>query len=161
MGLAELSTVLWRQRELLQLLLFKLEEEQLLLASGRSRWLTHATREVEMVLSEISRAELARAVELESVAPELGLPTTATLAELVEKAPEPWADLFAQHRRAFLEAVEEISTVAESNRDLLRRGYVAVADTLRGLGGLETHGYDAEGRPATVQGRGHLVDGTV
>ena len=50
MSLTEVSSILWRERELLELLLFKLEEEQLLLAAGRSRWLGHATREVEMVL---------------------------------------------------------------------------------------------------------------
>ena len=53
MGLAEVSTVLWTERELLELLLFKLEEEQLVLASGRTRWLAHATREVEMVIEQI------------------------------------------------------------------------------------------------------------
>src|SRR4051794_6621516 len=40
-NLTDLSSVLWRARELLELLLFKLEEEQLLLASNRSRWLAH------------------------------------------------------------------------------------------------------------------------
>src|SRR5438270_5256883 len=64
MGLAEVSNILWQERQLMELLLFKLEEEQLVLASGRSRWLNHATREVEMVLEEIKRAEVARAVEV-------------------------------------------------------------------------------------------------
>ena len=62
MGLAEVSSTLWRQRELLELLLFKLEEEQVLLTSGRTRWLARATREVEVVLEEIRRAELLRAL---------------------------------------------------------------------------------------------------
>ena len=37
MGLAELSSILWRERDMLELLLFKLEEEQLVLAAGRTR----------------------------------------------------------------------------------------------------------------------------
>ena len=41
MGLSEASNILWRQRHLLELLLFKLEVEQTLLASGRLRWLAH------------------------------------------------------------------------------------------------------------------------
>ena len=53
MSLTDLSSVLWRSRELLELLLFKLEEEQLLLAANRSRWLAHATREVEVVLDRL------------------------------------------------------------------------------------------------------------
>ena len=73
MGLAEVSSTLWRQRELLELLLFKLEEEQVLLTSGRTRWLARATREVEVVLEEIRRAELLRAVQVDEVAVELGL----------------------------------------------------------------------------------------
>jgi len=52
-SLTDLASVLWRSRELLEMLLFKLEEEQLLLAAGRSRWLSHATREVEVVLDQI------------------------------------------------------------------------------------------------------------
>ena len=41
MGLSDVSNILWRERQLLELLLFKLEEEQLVLASGRARWLSH------------------------------------------------------------------------------------------------------------------------
>ena len=55
MGLNELSGVLWRERQLLELLLFKLEEEQLILTSGRTQWLGHATREVESVLDQIRK----------------------------------------------------------------------------------------------------------
>ena len=36
MGANELSALLWRERELLELLSFKLEEEQLLLTAGKS-----------------------------------------------------------------------------------------------------------------------------
>ncbi|HEX9968583.1 MAG TPA: hypothetical protein VGB03_00465, partial [Acidimicrobiales bacterium] len=65
--MSELSNLLWRERRLLDLLQFKLEEECLLLETGRSRWLAHAARETELVVDEIGRAELARALELASV----------------------------------------------------------------------------------------------
>ena len=68
MGLNELSGVLWRERQLLELLLFKLEEEQLILSSGRTQWLGHATREVESVLDQIRTAELGRAMEADDAA---------------------------------------------------------------------------------------------
>jgi len=58
MGLRDVSAILWRERHLLELLLFKLDEEQLVLAAGRTRWLARATREVEMVLEEIRQTEL-------------------------------------------------------------------------------------------------------
>ena len=41
----DLSLILWRERELLETMLYKLEVEQLVLSSGRTRWLAHATRE--------------------------------------------------------------------------------------------------------------------
>jgi hypothetical protein len=65
MALSDVSNILWRERQLLELLVFKLEEEQLVLAAGRSRWLSHATREVETILGEIKKVELDRAVEVE------------------------------------------------------------------------------------------------
>ena len=66
MGAHELSAMLWHERELLELLVFKLEEEQLLLTAGKSRWLQHATREVEQVLERLRDAGLAPAsLELE------------------------------------------------------------------------------------------------
>ncbi len=68
MSLIELSSVLWRTRELMELLLFKLEEEQVLLASGRSRWLAHATREVEMVLEQMRETEVIRAAHAQAAA---------------------------------------------------------------------------------------------
>src|SRR5688500_20288215 len=99
MTLTEVSNILWRERQLLELLLFKLEEEQLLLASGRSRWLAHATREVETVLAEIKRVELSRAVQVEGLAVELGLSPNASLRELAEDAPPPWNSVLRSEER--------------------------------------------------------------
>ncbi len=72
MSWEDLSTLLWKERELLELLLFKIEEEQLVLASGRTRWLAHATREVEVVLAEIREQELHRAVTVDALAAAIG-----------------------------------------------------------------------------------------
>src|SRR6476646_5015881 len=68
MSLSEVSNILWRERRLLDLLVFKLEEERFVLESGRMRWLTHATREVEKVLEEINRIELERAMAVAGAA---------------------------------------------------------------------------------------------
>ena len=61
-ALAHVSSALWRIRELLELLTFKLETEQVLVAAGRTRWLGRATHEVELVLEEIRHAELRRSI---------------------------------------------------------------------------------------------------
>jgi hypothetical protein len=145
MTLTEVSNTLWRERQLLELLLFKLEEEQLLLAAGRTRWLAHATREVETVLAEIRTVELARAVQVEDVAVSLGLAPTASLRELAEVAPEPWNAVLADHREAFLVATQEISTLAQDNRELLSRGYQAARSVLTSLDGSRVETYTPAG----------------
>jgi hypothetical protein len=156
MGLAEVSTVLWRERELLELLLFKLEEEQLLLSSGRTRWLPHATREVEVVLAQIRESELVRAVEVEAVAADLGLSSGPSLRALADAAPAPWSELLHGHREAFLTLTQEIAATAEANRDVLTAGQRAAHETLLGLGDpVQTYG---PRRGTAGSTRSHLVD---
>jgi hypothetical protein len=147
MSLTELSSVLWRERELLELLLFKLEEEQLLLAAGKSRWLVHATREVEMVLDEIRRAELSRSIEVSGVAESLGLDPAASLRDLAENAPSPWGDILREHRNAFLAASQEIEALARSNKELLSAGYRSAREALLSIGGereVQTYNHDGQ-----------------
>lgn len=141
MSLADLSSILWRVRETLDLLLFKLEEEQLILAAGRTRWLPHATREVEMVLDQLRRFEVLRAAETEAVASELGLPSNPSLREVADRAGQPWSELLHQHRATFLKLTAEITALAETNRDLLTTGQRAVREALLSVSGsLETYG---------------------
>jgi FlgN protein len=128
MSWEELSALLWKERELLELLLFKIEEEQLVLASGRTRWLAHATREAEVVLAEIREQELHRAVTVETLAATVGCGSQPSLTTLAARAPEPWPDLLKAHRQAFLALTAEISTMAEANRDLLAAGAKATRE---------------------------------
>ena len=120
MSLSEISNVLWRERRLLDLLLFKLEEEQLVLASGRTRWLSRAAREVETILDEIKRVELERAMAVQGSAGELGMSDTPTLRELAAIAPTPWGGIFAEHRRSLLLLTREVDSITKANRDMLR-----------------------------------------
>src|SRR3712207_8249174 len=83
MSANDLSTLLWRERELLELLLFKLEEEQLLLTAGKAKWLPFATREVEQGLGRLRKAGMERTVESAAVAAEGGLRGDANLPDLV------------------------------------------------------------------------------
>jgi flagellar biosynthesis/type III secretory pathway chaperone len=145
----EVSNILWRERHLLELLLFKLEEEQLLLAAGRARWLSHATREVEMVLEELKTVELSRAVASDAAGRELGLGADASLRALADAAPPPWRDLLHEHRRAFLELTEELVGTASTNRELLARGSQAAQDMLASLDEGRISLYDATGATTT------------
>lgn len=159
MGLGEISNILWRERQLLELLVFKLEEEQLVLASGRSRWLTHATREVEMVLDQIKEAELVRAVAVARAGIELGLGPNPSLRALAGAVDAPWQSIFDQHRRAFLSVSQEIQALAELNRELLARGQRATHEALAWLtdgdGGTELYSPSGIDRAA---GTSHLVN---
>jgi hypothetical protein len=122
MRLREVSDILWRERRLLELLQFKLTEEQLLVAAGRVRWLPNATREVELVMSELQRAELTRAVAVEDLAAELGLAPNPSLSELAIAAPDPWGPVFDRHGHALTVAVDEVQALAgQSNRLLAGR----------------------------------------
>jgi hypothetical protein len=160
MGLETVSRILWKERELLELLLFKLEEEQLVLASGRSRWLPHATREVETVLDEIRKTELLRAAEVDAAAADLGLRPGVSLGALADAAPAPWDELFRSHRQTFLSLAAEISGIAQSNRELLTAGQRAARDTLLSLGGgVET--YTPAGTAASIGQSRRIVDEAV
>jgi len=154
MGLREVSAILWKERHLLELLLFKLDEEQLVLAAGRTRWLPRATREVEMVLEELRQTELERAVEVSRLALDLALPAGASLRQLAEAAPAPWQEILVEHRQAFLALTDEITVLVRTNRELLVRGQNAVRDVLASIGDGKVEvgaGYGAgESRPFLI-----------
>lgn len=126
MAMEELSLVLWRERELLETLLFKLEEERLVLASGRSRWLPYAAREVETVLESIGHTEVLRATTADSVATAMGLPSNPSLRALAAASAEPWCSILLDHRRALVEITTEIRQSATTNRKLLSTGFLAL-----------------------------------
>lgn len=141
MGIAEVSNILWREREALELLLFKLEEEQLVLAAGRSRWLGHATREVEIVLDRIRQTELLRAIEVDVVAAQLGLAPNPSLTALADAADPPWSQLLREHWTAFRTLTTEITALAEANRHLLTAGQRAAREAMLTVtGSFETYG---------------------
>jgi hypothetical protein len=144
MGLQEVSTTLWQERNLLEMLLFKLEEEQLLLAAGRTRWLARATREVEVVLERIRDAEIMRSIEVDQVAPSLLLPPGPSLQQLAEHAPSPWDTMFHDHRQAFLELTDEITSLANANRELVARGQRATEEFLANFIEPSTSGYPTD-----------------
>jgi hypothetical protein len=160
MGLADLSSILWREREMLELLLFKLEEEQLVLATGRSRWLARATREVEMVLERLRQTEVLRAAEVTAVGVELGIGPDPKLVHLATAAGEPWTSIFREHHATFLTLTAEITSLAEANRHLLTAGQRAVRETLLSESdSVQTYGRDGTSVTAAIQAR--LLDEAV
>ena len=157
MGLNELSTALWRERELLESLLFKLEEEELVLASGRTRWLGRATREVEAVLDQIRAVELGRAIEADDAAREVGVPEGASLLELAKAAPSPWNDLFRSHHGALTDLTQQIDAIAHSNRDVLAQSVRATQEALMGISATQST-YDPKGGSSQAVDSSFLLD---
>jgi hypothetical protein len=111
--LREVSDILWRERRLLELLEFKLEEERLLTEAGLSRWIHRATREVALVRGELRRAELDRAILVQVAAAELHLEGTPTLKQLMDAAPAPWAGILDRHREALKRAAASVVDLTE------------------------------------------------
>ncbi|HVN14062.1 MAG TPA: flagellar export chaperone FlgN [Kineosporiaceae bacterium] len=160
MSLPDLAAVLWRQRDLLERLVYRLECEQLLLAAGRTRFLAVATAEVEAVLSEVRVLEVRRAAAAERAAAEVGAAAGASLEELAAAAQPPWTSVLLEHREALLALTRELAALAETNRSLVTAGLRAVETTLAGLGardGSTSVGYDARGRSDLLQGAGSMV----
>ncbi|NYG57019.1 flagellar export chaperone FlgN [Nocardioides perillae] len=153
----KLSLVLWRERELLDTLHYRLEQEQLLLASGRTRWLIRAAREVEAVLETIRETEVLRAVAADQAAASVGLPAGSSLRDLADAADEPFRSLLHDHREAFQAATLEITALADANRDLITTGYRSARETLMTLGG-PVDGYSQDGTATSVAPRHRLVD---
>jgi hypothetical protein len=160
MSLPDLAAVLWRQRELLERLVYRLECEQLLLAAGRTRFLPLATSEVEALISELSVVEMQRAAVADAVAAELGLDAGSPLEQLAGAAEPPWTGVLIEHRNALLTLTGELTRLAETNRHLMSAGLQAVEQALAGLGlrqGTTSIGYDAHGRRELISGAGATV----
>ena len=155
----ELSALLWRERDLLEILFYKLEVEQLLLVSGKTRWLNRVTDEIEETTEKIRGVGLARSVEVAGVADTIGAPENASLADLIVAASDsPWGEILRAHRVAYLELTSSISHLKDANEQLLRAASRATQETLATMSAA-THTYDARGFASTgVTGAAHLLD---
>lgn len=153
----KLSLVLWRERELLENLQYRLEVEQVVMAAGQTRWLANAARDVETAVQELREMELLRAVAADEAASAAGLAPNPSLASLLEAADEPWRSILADHREAFASMSEEIERVAATNRVLIAHGLRAAHETLLGIDG-GGHLYTAAGAAVSDGARTAVVD---
>jgi uncharacterized protein YunC (DUF1805 family) len=100
--LEHLADTLWRERHVVEFLLFKLVSARLILAAGERRFVACARDEVERVLDLLGEAEAARERGVEAVARLWNEPLDeVTIAELAIRSPEPLSTVFRDHRRAF------------------------------------------------------------
>lgn len=133
-GLSDLSQVLWRERETLELVLFKLEEQRLLLVDGQDRWVGHASRELDAVLDQLGSMELSRALASAAAAAELGVKDDSGLRDLAAAAPPPWPSVIERHVCALVRLAHEIGAVAGANRAQLAEGLAGVRKSMNSRG---------------------------
>jgi hypothetical protein len=111
-GFTTLSSTLWRLREVLDQLLFKVFQTQLVVRSGEVKWLARTTRELDAALHESRHVEILRAVETVGLADRLGVPPELTAAQLIRLAGPPWDMIFEEHRDALVALTGDIAGTA-------------------------------------------------
>jgi FlgN protein len=153
----KLSQILWRERELLDSLLFKLEMEQLVLGSGRTRWLARAAKEVALVLEMLRETEILRSVAADEAAESIGLSSNPSLRALAEAVDEPWRSILLDHKEAFETVSREIAVLAETNRELLTVGLRSAREALLSLEQV-AQGYSPNGAAVMTETVPRLVD---
>jgi hypothetical protein len=129
--LAHLAQTLSAERELLELLLFKLIEARLVLTADEPRFVPQAMLEVESVVDRIRFSEIRRNDAVRGLAAAVGVaPEDLTLRYLAGSAPEPYRTMFEQHRDHFHQLAGEIEQVTLDNRRLASLALRNITDTL-------------------------------
>jgi hypothetical protein len=156
-----LSTLLWREQELLDLLLFKAEEKQYLILTGKTRWLARIAHEIEVVLDQLRTLEVERAAATEAIATRLGVGADPSLRKLAEAAPAPWNDLYAKHHEALLVLVTELRSLSDTNRELIEGGLAALDGALLSVKAPSAGTYGSTGRTTERANRAVTLDGAL
>ena len=157
-----LSTLLWREHELLDLLLFKAEEKQYLILTGKTRWLARIAHEIEVVLEQLRTLEVERAAATEQIGVRLGLSGNPSLRQLAEAAPAPWSELYVRHHESLLTLVTELRTLSDANKELIESGLAVINDALTHSQPAATAGtYTQAGRTAGNAYRSVTLDGAM
>lgn len=120
MGAGDLTAALWQERRQLEVLLFRLETQQLHVQAGNLRWLGFTAAEVADVLDRLRFEALARSIESAAVATEWGLPAETPLPGLIVEAPPgPWAEILGEHRTGLLDLLARLDDAVRAGRDSL------------------------------------------
>jgi hypothetical protein len=133
------STILEREGDALEVLLFKLIETRLLIEAGEARFLPRATREVERARGRARELDLLRAATVAQTG------SGTTLRELATVADGPWPAILRDHHDVLSRLVAEIEVVAHQNAGAAREGLVLLSrqPVTAGAGG----GGPVAGRP--------------
>lgn len=115
------GTILEREGEVLDTLLFKLIETRLVLEADESRYLPRAVREVERARTRAREVGLMRATTIAHIRP------GATLRGLAAEAEKPWPSILRDHHQVLSGLLSEIEVVAHQNAVAARAGLEQLA----------------------------------
>ena len=141
--------VLNRELVLLERLVFKLAEAELLTRAEESRFLGHIFDEVEAVEADLGALEVARSMLVGDVTSALGLANdTLSLSQLIEYAPDLAVEPLEGLLRRLKEAIEEGGELRERGSrvgierlDGLNRAIERVEPGVFGQDGYNEHGF--------------------
>lgn len=157
MGLNALSVCLYEEREALEDVAFKLEQEYLVLLAGRHRLVERTTAEFRRAVQALDAVSRRRADLVAAAASDMRLsdvPTLGALAGAVEDDDE--RKVLEEHRQAMIALVERIGDLSSQNRELLARHLAATTDALALLGAEPS--YSSSGEARTGAPRTRIVD---
>lgn len=137
-------------RELLEQLVYKLEVQRLVLASGRSRWLPFVEAELEAVVGAVTEVELAREHASARVAVQLGMPSSARLDELVERLDPQWSEVLRGHRLHLLSLYEQVEDASRDNRELAHRALTQTREVVAALAADGVDVYEPDGHASSI-----------
>jgi hypothetical protein len=150
---AALAHTLWRQQRLLELLLCRVEVQQLVLAAGRASWIERAATDRDEAGEALGEEELVRSIQLADLGNRLGLGTQPSLAELAEASPAPWDEIFRDHHRTFLDLVTKVRQTSKANHELAQRSLRTMGELLDGPTSAGEPVLSAYGRSTNGTGR--------
>lgn len=108
-----LAHVLRHEREVLETLLFRLDEAALVAAGGSGRWWGRAAMDVDAAATTARATELLRAVTAVDAALHLGLEPGASLRTLAAAAGQPDRGVLLEHRVAIRALADEIAVAVQ------------------------------------------------
>jgi hypothetical protein len=157
-SLERLALCLGQQLTALRHLCFKFEIQEVVLTSGRQKWLDETTAELERAVDSLQETDRALRDALQRAAVAVNLSPEATVREVAAAVPEPWSYVLDEHRNGMQQLIDRVSQLSRSNRQLLARGHAATVAAMSFLGAQVPSGYDSRGQMAPVSGSVGLLD---
>ncbi|HUO47454.1 MAG TPA: flagellar export chaperone FlgN [Acidimicrobiales bacterium] len=156
----DLSACLWEERAAIEQLVFRLEQENLVLVSGRHRLLMQSTAEVAAASAAVDQLESRRLEITGALGKQLGLAWPVTIEALALAVPESSETLRA-HRAALGDLVGSVTDLVDRNRALIARALAATTDALALVGAAPAGAYDASGTRAAASLGSLMLDARV